>query len=445
MLTRLSRSTLSRAKYLSVSRFVSTSSLSINTFNDNEISLSINDKNVKFKTAFLRDSCQCPKAVDQCTKQKLFTTSEGADKLSIASPPAVIQNPETNENILSVKWSNNGSIMNSKYPVSFLENYSTKAGRRIGKFFDKDRKLWDKQEIENNLESLQVDYNDFFNNEEIFFQTVYNLNKYGLTFINNIPEPVLQSMNEENATQWPVFKLASRFGYIKKTFYGTLFDVKNEKEEAKNIANSNTFLPLHMDLLYYESPPGLQLLHFLKNSTIGGENIFCDSFLAAQHVRNVDPVAYDALTKIPITYHYDNNGEYYYFKRPVVIENPDVSEVTSEFPPIEVVNYSPPFQGPLEIGIAETEGDNAVDKGYYAMFDDFLKGLKLFEDFINDPKNHFEIKMKEGSCVIFENRRALHSRNGFSDENGGDRWLMGTYVDGDSFRSKLRTGYRKFK
>ena len=118
----------------------------------------------------------------------------------------------------------------------------------------------------------------------------------------------------------------------------------------------------------------------------------------------------------------------------LVIEDKDI---TGDFPKIHAINYSPPFQGPFEIGI--TKNDLAYD-----MFDDFIRGFQLFEKFINDPANHYEVKMKEGTCVFFENRRVLHSRNEFSDSNGGDRWLMGTYVDGDSLRSKLRIGYRKF-
>ncbi|KAL6450442.1 str8 Dioxygenase str8 [Candida maltosa Xu316] len=402
-------------------RFSST--LSVVKHTNKEVTLAINDKEVTFKNVFLRDSCRSPDSVDPISSQRLFTTSEGAKNLEINSSSVETTNGEP---ALKIQWNNNGKTINSSYPVSFLEKYSTPSGRRVEKFFDSDRKLWDKAEIEANLESLQIDYNDIMNKEESFFQACYNLNKYGLTFVNNIPHPELTEMNEANATQWPAYKIADKFGYIKKTFYGTLFDVKNQKEKAVNIAYTNTFLPLHMDLLYYESPPGLQLLHAIQNSTLGGENIFCDSFLAAENIRKVDPKAYEALTKIPITYHYDHNNEYYYFKRPVIIED---KEVGAGFPKISVLNYAPPFQGPFEI----------------ELFDDFVRGLDMFETFINQPENHYQIKMKEGSCVIFENRRTLHSRNEFSDSNNGDRWLMGTYVDGDSFRSKLRVGYRKFR
>ncbi|KAI5959866.1 uncharacterized protein KGF55_005098 [Candida pseudojiufengensis] len=427
MLRRLNKINFSQIRFNS-------SSLSVLNYDNNEISLKINDKQYTFKNVFLRDSCTSSESIDEATSQKLFTTAEGATNLSIKSEPRITNGKEPT---LNIEWNNNGNFINSQYPLSFLLKHSNNILNREGKFFDNDRKIWDKIELESNLESINHTYEEFLNNDETFFKALHNLNKYGLCFINDIPHPKLNEMNESNVNEWPIANLANKFGYIKKTFYGSLFDVKNLKNQAKNIAYTNTFLPLHMDLLYYESPPGLQMLHAIQNSTLGGENIFCDSFLAANYVKQKDPKAYDALTKIPITYHYDNNNEYYYFKRPLIIEDKEITN--PNFPKIHAINYSPPFQGPFEKGVVKEN-----DPKSYSEFDDFIRGFKLFENFINDPKNHYEIKLPEGTCVIFENRRTLHSRNEFNDSNGGDRWLMGTYVDGDSFRSKLRIGYRTF-
>lgn len=222
------------------------SKLALAGYNSNEVTVAINGRTCTFNNVFLRDACQSPDSVDPISSQKLFTTADAATGLQINAPPVV------EDSLLKIQWSNNGKLTNSVYPVSFLENYSI--NKRLGKFFDKDRKLWDKQELENNFASLNMDYNDILTTDNSFFQTLYNLNRYGLTFVNNIPTPQISDMTEDNATQWPVYKIAEKFGYIKKTFYGTLFDVKNKKEKATNIAYTNTFLPLHMDLLYYESP-----------------------------------------------------------------------------------------------------------------------------------------------------------------------------------------------
>lgn len=415
------------------------SKLTLGSFNDNYISVTFDDSNtIEFNNVFLRDSCTSSASKDPFSKQKLFSTPEISNGLRLHGLPKIVTSSD-NEDCLEVTWDQGGIPHKSQYPESFLKSYSSESLIRHEKYFNNSKKYWVNNHILKNIEGLQVDYVDYMeNNHKMFEKGLRNLNEYGLCFVNDIPRsfdnPDMQYMSEENALEWPVAKLASKFGYIKKTFYGTLFDVRNEKE-AKNIANTNTFLPLHMDLLYYESPPGLQLLHFIQNSTLGGENIFCDSFAAANHVRNVDSQAYSALTKVPITYQYDNNNEFYYYSRPLIVEE-IFNDTGSNLRAIKEVNYSPPFQGPYEYGIHENGSPEN------ALFKDFLRGFKLFTDFVEDPSNQYKIKMNEGSCVIFDNRRVLHSRTEFSDENGGDRWLMGCYVDGDSFRSKLRIGNR---
>ncbi|KAK6203562.1 gamma-butyrobetaine dioxygenase [Scheffersomyces amazonensis] len=431
------------------SRWVSTK-LNVVSYDNESISIKFkNGKVTKFNNVFIRDSCRHPESVEPFSKQKLFTTVEIAKNLKIDNVPYT--KVKENSEVLVVEWDQNGKSHTSEISEQFLTPYTQIGGHRKEKFFDKDVLLWDRELLLNNLDNIWTDYSSYIKEDnEQFYHSVSNLNKFGLTFIKNIPQVANRSekMTEENHLSWPISNLASKFGYIKKTFYGSLFEVKNEKENAKNIANTDTFLPLHMDLLYYESPPGLQLLHFIKNSTLGGENVFCDSFLAAEHVRNIDPDAYYALTKVPVTYWYDNNNEYYFYKRPVIIEDEDLKFPNSKRPHILAVNYAPPFQGPFEYGVSISEGsdiEQADDLAKSKLFKDFLRGFTIFEEFINDPLNHFEIKMPENTCVIFQNRRVLHSRKSFSAANGGDRWLMGCYIDGDSFRSKLRTLSRKFK
>lgn len=410
-------------------------SLSLAKYDNNGISVTLkNGHTIALGNVFLRDACSSSESVDPFSKQKYFTTADISRDLAISGSPVVEKGEH--EDILVVTWLQNGRKHLSKYTESFFARYSTPEGCRKGKFFDSERVEWDNSAILKDIGDLQVNYGDYLSTENGFCATVDNLNRFGISFVNDIPDPTknpaTQRISDENVLQWPVSQIASRFGYIKKTFYGSLFDVINEKEKTKNIANTNKILGLHMDLMYYESPPGVQFLHAIRNSTLGGENIFSDSYLAIKHVKKTDAVAYEALKTVPVTYHYDNNSEYYFYKRPMVVEDPYNADPQTGEPLLKEVNYSPPFQGPFEHNVGVLDG----------VFDAFLRGMRIFEDFINDPKNQYKVKMREGSCVVFDNRRVLHSRTEFSDENGGDRWLMGCYVDGDSFRSKLRTQKR---
>lgn len=407
--------------------------LAIKGYDNESITLRIDNETVNFTNVFLRDACDSPASVDPNHKQKKLSTAQIATGLKMEEEPRVVKKGD--EEALRILWSQPNSTHESVYTKDFLLKYSNKANIRSSIFFDKDQVPWDRVNVSKLPDVLEVGYDSYFA-QEGFSKVLANLNRYGISFVSNIPDPTLntktQELSKSNVGDWPVAKLARKFGYIKETFYGTLFDVKN-KDEAENIAYTDTFLPLHMDLLYYESPPGLQFLHFIKNSTEGGESIFADAFAIARKVKERDPEAYDALKKVPITYRYENNGEFYYYKRPLVVEETSWETLDYASGIIKEVNYSPPFQGHFEFGI---HGDKPKENSLFKLF---TRGYLLFESLANQDQNQLSLKVPEGMCVVFDNRRILHSRKSFSSSNGGQRWLMGCYVDGDSFRSRLRT------
>jgi hypothetical protein len=70
----------------------------------------------------------------------------------------------------------------------------------------------------------------------------------------------------------------------------------------------------HMDLAYYESPPGIQLLNCMAfPSTVkGGESTFFDTFVLAELLRERDPESFATLLRVPATFqksHADRCGQ----------------------------------------------------------------------------------------------------------------------------------------
>jgi gamma-butyrobetaine dioxygenase len=187
-----------------------------------------------------------------------------------------------------------------------------------------------------------------------------------------------------------------------------------------------------MDLLYFESPPGLQFLHCIQNTVQGGSSIFADSFRAATLVRISSTNRFRSLTTFPVTFHYQNDGHHYHLTRPTVVLD---QNSYLEQQRISHVNWAPPFQAPFEMDIG---GD------YAAQFRAYIHAAKEFAGYLADPDAQFELRLEEGMCVVFFNRRALHSRREF-DPSSGDRWLKGAYVDSDAFHSKYRTLSQQFQ
>jgi len=175
-----------------------------------------------------------------------------------------------------------------------------------------------------------------------------------------------------------------------------------------------------MDLMYYNSPPGLQFLHCLRNSVKGGSSIFVDSFRAATLLRMNDKHHYRSLCTTPVQFHYLNDNRHYYFSRPTIV--PDTTDPHGLA--IDHVNYSPPFQAPFEI---DTTGKGKAN------WKRFIKGFQKFAEITEREFMRYEETLQEGECVVFANRRVLHARRAFDTESG-ERWLKGAYVDWDDFQ-----------
>ncbi|ODQ79268.1 hypothetical protein BABINDRAFT_25071, partial [Babjeviella inositovora NRRL Y-12698] len=376
---------------------------------------------VSFFNFFLRDADKSAESYEPTCRQKIFSTSELDYNVKPLTKPQIVSHPETNELGLQIEWSDG---VNTVYDHSFLRKFSKPELIKKGKNFESERVFWNLQDFAK-VESELVDsitFKDYMANDEVYYNTLNSLNKYGVVYVNDIPEGNNFIMEDG---KWAIEHLVERVGHIRETFYGKLFDVKTEPN-AKNLAFTANKLPLHADLMYYEAPPGIQILHALQNSTKGGENVFCDAFLGAQHVKEMDPTAYEALKTVPINFHkIGHDDQYFSFSRPIVVENLEGG--------LTQVNYSPANMAPFEFGItsANPEEEN--------IFKDFLRGLKIFEQFINDPVNQIVVKTKEGSAVVFNNRRVLHTRKKYQEtEKESFRWLKGAYLDMDTFESQLR-------
>ena len=112
-------------------------------------------------------------------------------------------------------------------------------------------------------------------------------------------------------TEGAVREVAERLGPIQSQIYGDIFDVRSEPG-AINLAYTTEAIGPHMDLCYYESPPGLQLLHCMQfdADVQGGGSFLIDGFAVAEQLRREQPAAFDALSRLPATFlkdHSDRN------------------------------------------------------------------------------------------------------------------------------------------
>ena len=134
--------------------------------------------------------------------------------------------------------------------------------------------------------------------------------------------------------------------------YGDVFHVREGERGAFNVAYTSDGLRMHQDLAYYESPPGLQLLHCVENGSgvLGGESILIDGMAAAHRFRELRPVSFETLAQCSATFVKQRDGACMTYRRPHIVladENDHESGKYNIDRQIVAVHWSPPFEGPV--------------------------------------------------------------------------------------------------
>jgi alpha-ketoglutarate-dependent taurine dioxygenase len=359
-----------------------------------------NKQTVVLNRQALRDACVCDKCVDPHSGQKNFGTTDIPDHLPIESCRRL------EDASLEVIWGNDVLTTGSLHPSVYSPG-------SIRAWFNRSREefpalpnltIWDKNLFE--ASPSMVKYDDWVSGGAGFHAALAQLWNYGLVFVDGVPK------SEES-----VVTIATQIGHVIETFYGRTWDVRS-KPQAENVAYTSTFLGLHQDLLYTRDPPQIQFLHCLENTCEGGDSIFSDSQRAAKLMRLGPEDLHQALLQKRLRYHYKKDGHFYEQVRRVLENGGDR------------VFWSPPFQSPEQLTGKSTTGSE-----HYATW---MKAAKTFRGLLEDEKWLYEYKLKPGQCVIFDNLRVLHGRRKF-DTSSGSRWLKGTYVSRDEWRSKTLT------
>ena len=213
-------------------------------------------------------------------------------------------------------------------------------------------------------------------------------------------------------TQGMVLEVADRFGFARETNYGRLFDVRAEANPV-NLAYTGMALSVHTDNPYRDPVPGIQLLHCLRNDSAGGETTLVDGFNAAEQLRQMDPSAFDILSRTWVRFTYRSEDTELTARRPMISVD-DHGEIT-------VVRFNNRSLAPLDIAMEDVPA--------------FYGAYRRFAECLFAPEAALTFKLEPGELFAVDNRRVLHGRTAFS--SAGQRHLQGCYVDMDGLLSRL--------
>jgi gamma-butyrobetaine dioxygenase len=343
--------------------------------------------------AWLRDNCQCPSCRDPSSGQRLISVTDLAPDVTViravqeADGLHVTFGPDGHEAVFSRTWL-------AGYATAEVDGRSEDAKR-----------LWSARDFP--AGPPVTSWQAYASSDGVRLRCLRELLSTGFMLLRGLP-----------AVPGAVADVVASFGYIRETNYGRIFDVRVEAAPA-NLAYTSLPIGPHTDNPYRDPVPTLQALHCLVSSADGGESGLLDGFRAAAKLRAEDPLAFDRLTRTPVTFSYADATAQLRATRPMISLNQArmIREIRYNSRSMEPIR---PRSGALP---AEAAGE----------MHEFYVAYRAFAAILLRPSGTLRFALAPGDCMVFDNTRILHSHTGFSA--AGLRHLQGCYADIDGAES----------
>ena len=360
--------------------------------NSSYLKISWNDgEESKFNYMWLRDNC--PTAHDKDSRHRMFNILEVSKNLS---PKNYTINKEGK---LEIEW-NEGNHTSYYDPKWLRENcYTLKHKAKYISPYT----LWDSS-LQNNLESISIDHEEIISSDEGLIKWLELLHQKGIAIVKNSP------IEKESA-----FPVLNRISHTRETFFKTPFEVINIPK-PNNSAYTAHALRNHMDLPWFENPPGYQFLHCLINAAKGGDSSAVDGFAVADYLRKNEKEIFETLVNVHLKFRDKDYTQECHrsFHAPAIslTKDGDYNDIRFSVATMDALDCHP----------------DEMEKIYNAHV--------RFGNLLHDNKFVIKFRLESGDIFSFNNRRLLHGRTEF-DPNSGNRHLQGYYMDRDEIIGRL--------
>ena len=345
----------------------------------------------KFNYMWLRDNC--PTAHDKDSRHRMFNI------LNVSKDINPKKYDVNKEGKLEIEWSegDHTSYFDQKW---LRENCYTIKNK---KKFISPYQLWDCS-LEKDLQSIRIDHDEIISTDQGLIKWLELLHYKGIAIVTNAPT--------EKKSAFPVL---NRISHTRETFFKTPFEVINIPK-PNNSAYTAHALRNHMDLPWFELPPGYQFLHCLVNNSTGGNSSAIDGFAVADYLRKNEEEIFETLTTIPLKFRDKDYTQKSHrsFHAPAIslTKDNDFHDIRFSVATMDALDCHP----------------DIMDKVY--------KAHHRFGNLLHDEKFQINFRLEPGDIFSFNNRRVLHGRTEF-DPNSGHRHLQGYYMDRDEIIGRL--------
>ena len=344
-----------------------------------------------FNFMWLRDNC--PTAHDKDSNHRMFNILE----MSTSIEPKIYKINDDGK--LEIEWGEGNHT--SYYDQGWLRNNCYTLNNK--KKYVSPYKLWDSS-LQKNLKNITIEHDEIINSDEGLIKWLELLHYKGIAIVKNAPV--------EKRSAFPVL---NRISHIRETFFKTPFEVINIPK-PNNSAYTAHALNNHMDLPWFENPPGYQFLHCLINSTKGGDSSTVDAFAVADYLRNNEKEVFETLVNVPLKFrdkdYTQESHRSFYGPAISLTKDGDYNDIRFSVATMDALDCHP----------------DVMDKVY--------KAHHRFGKLLHDDKFVVRFRLEPGDIFSFNNRRLLHGRTKF-DPNSGHRHLQGYYMDRDEIIGRL--------
>ena len=232
---------------------------------------------------------------------------------------------------------------------------------------------------------------------------LHNFLKYGFCVMENTP-------TEKDS----LLKLAGKFGYVRHTHWGKLFNVEI-KRMPTDTAYTDDALSSHTDNPYREPVPGIQFLHCLENNVSGGLSTLVDGVAIIKQLELEMPEHSKILENVNVRFRYEGPSAILENWGSIIERNHN--NIINRIRLSNRLDYVP-----------------ALDK---ETLDYFYAGRKRLNELSNHPTYQIQFPFKKGTLLMMDNYRLLHGRTKYNGAEGV-RHLQGCYTDHDGVTSLYR-------
>ena len=344
-----------------------------------------------FNYLWLRDNC--PTAHDKDSRHRMFNI------LKVSTDIKAKDFKIDDDGKLVIEWSE-GDHTSYYDPKWLRENcYTLKNKKQYNSVY----KLWHNS-LQKDLGSISVEHDEIISSDQGLIKWLEILHHKGIAIVKHTP------IEKESA-----FSVLNRISHTRETFFKTPFEVINVPK-PNNSAYSAHALQNHMDLPWFETPPGYQFLHCLINSAEGGDSSAVDGFAVADYLRNNEKEIFETLVSVPLKFRDKDYTQESIrgFHAPAIslTKDSDYNDIRFSVATMDALDCHP----------------DMMDKVY--------KAHHRFGNLLHDDKFQIKFRLNPGDIFSFNNRRVLHGRTAF-DPNSGHRHLQGYYIDRDEILGRL--------